>query len=756
MEQVKFGVIGVGGAWVFHSNACAESPVVKLVSVYDINEKQAAKVARRYRANEVKAYSDLREFLQSGIDAVLVMVPHAYHEEIVVQCAAAGKHVLCEKPMATTLEGCDMMIKATRDAGVRFMIAENHRFLPAHQYIHDAIRDGLIGDVLLVRAFEGVNEIPGLSQPDSWKGDLAKAGGGCFMDMGAHKFAALEWMLEDEVESVTAMLSKQAINLPEKAEDNALAMVRFAKGPVCEIVVSFTQMAPPFNSLEIYGTRGTILENHLWEKPVRIFSHHEAMGEHKQQWFEPEIEHASFPGYYTIEARHLYASFTRCVLEDREPEFTPEKAKSAIAGVLMGYLSAQMEKTATRDDLMGVAKKKGTRSIFENLAEHIPTNKNLPEVKRMKSIGFDRKRAEEIMNTYDLDLLIATTPVNVYYLSGLPTLHAAPNPILFALSNQYPNVAMMRRDGTVTLFNWGLFRSVDAFCWVADHRGTSGQKDVRKAMWSKIKKWGLVGKRIGVESWAPKYILDHLAAKNPDSEIVVADQAILDMRLIKSDEEIGLIEKATEITEKAIMACVKAAKEGMTDNDFLKLARKTIIEEGADGWDHFTLSIGDSDPEAPGTGTVAKKGDIIRFDFGAVYKGYVSDVNRHVVLGPISDEAAELIERLIQFQEYYEQRVKPGVNIRQLNEEAIAYYKAIKPDGLTFIVGHSIGLECEEHHLFGTMGVLDRPFEKNMVFEIEAWEPFSNTLIGVEDCYVVTKSGCRKITTLDKHMISVR
>jgi Xaa-Pro aminopeptidase len=179
-----------------------------------------------------------------------------------------------------------------------------------------------------------------------------------------------------------------------------------------------------------------------------------------------------------------------------------------------------------------------------------------------------------------------------------------------------------------------------------------------------------------------------------------------------------------------------------------------MIEEGADVWDHLTLSIGGSDPEAPGVGTVAKKGDILRFDFGAVYKNYVSDVNRHVVLGPVPGEATELIERLIQLQEYYEQRVRPGVNIRQLNEEANAYYKTIKPDGMTFAVGHSIGLECEEYHLFGTMGIADRQFEKNMVFEIEAWEKFGDTLIGVEDCYVVTGAGCRKITTLDKRMIS--
>ena len=377
MEAVRFGVIGVGSAWSFHSAGCAESSVLKFVSVYDINSARASETAERYRANEMRAYTDLQEFLHSEIDAVLILVPHAYHEEIVAQCAAAGKNVLCEKPMATTLEGCDMMIKATRDAGVKFMIAENHRFLPAHQYVHDVIQDGLVGDVLLVRAFEGVNEIPGLSQPDFWKGDPIKAGGGCLMDMGAHKFAALEWILEDEVESVTAMLSKQVTNLAEKAEDNALAMVRFANGAVGEIVVSFTQMALPFNSLEIYGTRGTILENHMWEKPVRIYSQHEAMAEHRQQWFEPEIEHAPFPGYYTISAKHLGEYFARCIIEDREPEFTPEQAKSAIAGVLMGYLSAQTGKAATRHDLMELATNRGTRSLLENLTKHIPTNKNL-------------------------------------------------------------------------------------------------------------------------------------------------------------------------------------------------------------------------------------------------------------------------------------------------------------------------------------------------------------------------------------------
>jgi len=229
---------------------------------------------------------------------------------------------------------------------------------------------------------------------------------------------------------------------------------------------------------------------------------------------------------------------------------------------------------------------------------------------------------------------------------------------------------------------------------------------------------------------------------------------MVDLRMIKSEEEIACIQKATEVTEKAITACIEAAKEGMTDNDFLKIARRVFVEEDMVGWDHLTLSIGDSDPELPGTGRVVKNGDNVRFDFGAIYKGYVADVNRHVVIGGVPEEAASLVDRLILLQEYFEQRVKPGVSIKELNDEAIAYYKTIKPDGMTFAVGHTIGLQCEETHLFGTMGYLDRTYEKGMVFEIEAWENYQGGLIGVEDCYVVTEDGIRKMTSLDKRMVS--
>lgn len=369
--MIRYGIIGAGSAWTFHRAGCRKNPKVKFVSAYDINEKKAKRTAKTFN---MTAYSNLDEFFKSEMDAVIIMVPHFLHEEMVVAAAEAGKHVLCEKPMATTLEGCDQMIQATRKAGVKFMIAENHRFLPAHQYIKDAVQKGWLGKVFLVRSYEGVNEIPGLMKPGFWKGHPIKAGGGSLMDMGAHKFATMNWILDDEVDSAYSWLTKQGTNLEEKAEDNAMIFLQYKQGAIAETVVSFTVNTLPTNTLEIHGTKGSIFENHMWEKPVKINSMHKDLGANRGIWYEPEIEHGIFPRYYEISARIEDAHFTDCILEDKDPEFTPEQAKAAIATILMGYLSAKRGKVATYADLMEVQRTKGTKSILEGLEKVVKNN----------------------------------------------------------------------------------------------------------------------------------------------------------------------------------------------------------------------------------------------------------------------------------------------------------------------------------------------------------------------------------------------
>ncbi|MFX0104399.1 MAG: Gfo/Idh/MocA family protein [Candidatus Hodarchaeota archaeon] len=371
MDFVRYGIIGSGAAFRFHQRAIRRNPQIKFKSIFDTNEKLGRLMAQK---NKMEYYDKLDEFLKSEIDAVIILVPHYLHEKYVIAAAEAGKHVLCEKPMTTTLEGCDLMIKATKKAGVKFMIAENHRFLPVHKYIMEAVQSGLLGKIFLVRSYEGVNEVEGLMKKGFWKGDPIKAGGGCLMDMGAHKFVTMNWILDDTVESAYSWITKQCTTLEEKAEDNAMVFLKYKKGTIAETIVSFTVVSPFNNSMELYGTKGTIIENHEWEKPVRIFSEHEDMGNNLGRWFEPEIEHGPALSHYLISMGYEDTHFTECILNDKEPEFTPEQAKEAIATVLMAYLSAKNGKTATRNELMKLYNTIGTKSILEGLEKVVQKN----------------------------------------------------------------------------------------------------------------------------------------------------------------------------------------------------------------------------------------------------------------------------------------------------------------------------------------------------------------------------------------------
>lgn len=364
MSFVKFGVIGCGQAATMHAIAVKRSSTVKFVSAYDVNEKILKRFVKRQK---VEPFTDLDQFLESDIDAVFIILPHHLHTKMVLEAAKKGKHVLCEKPMATSLEECDEMIAATKKAGVKFMIAENHRFLPAHQYIKDAISEGLIGEVFLGRAYEGAYDRPEkILDPNHWMFSYDKGGGGALFDQGVHKFAMLSWML-GEVESAQCWVYKALPSPPNKGDDTALVHLRFKSGAMVEVTVTTAAIHTPTNRLEVHGTKGTILEDHAWEKPVQIFS--TLKEEWEGQFYMPELEHGPFPRYYTISFRIEDTYFAECILNDKTPEFTPEEAKNAVAVAHLAYLAAKKNRNTTMDELMSFLKRKGTKGLFDGMED---------------------------------------------------------------------------------------------------------------------------------------------------------------------------------------------------------------------------------------------------------------------------------------------------------------------------------------------------------------------------------------------------
>ncbi len=372
MEFVRFGIIGAGDAATFHTLAFKNKPEAKMqfVSAFDVNEKNLKRLVTR---TKVTPYTDLDAFLQSEMDAVLICLPHFLHAEFTRKAAEAGKHVLCEKPMAPTIEECDTMIEAAQKAGVKLMIAENHRFLPAHRKVKELVEQGYIGNVYLGRTYEGAFcSAREFLDPDWWHFTFDKGGGGVLADQGVHKFTVLNWLL-GELDSGQAWLGKAYDSPATKGEDNAVMHLRYKNGAMIEVMLSSTTVHPLNNNLELHGTRGHLLEDHSWEKPIRVLSSH-CDAQRKGEYYEIAVEHGAYPHYYLISAYHEDTHFAECILNGHEPEFTPAQAREAVATVLLGYLSAQRGTAVSMEELKDIAKTTGTRHLLQGLGDVIYKN----------------------------------------------------------------------------------------------------------------------------------------------------------------------------------------------------------------------------------------------------------------------------------------------------------------------------------------------------------------------------------------------
>jgi predicted dehydrogenase len=375
MGQIKFGVIGCGNAAYFHMLPFKSLPNanLKFVAAYDVNEKSANQIGKTMK---VTPYTDIDKLLKSDLDAVLILVPHYLHASMVKKVAEAGKHVLCEKPMAPTLEECDEMIAATKKANVQFMITENHRFLPAHQLMKKFIQEGYIGDVFLGRSYEGAFcRHEEFTDPNLWHFTFDKGGGGVLADQGVHKFSMLNWFF-GEVDFVQAWLSKVLPSPPTKGEDNAMILMKYKCGAMIEVDITSTSVHPLTNRTELHGTKGSILEDHSWPSPIQLFSSH-PNAEKKGEFYAPVVEHGVYPKYYTIAARVEDTYFADCILNNQKPEFTPEQAKEGVAVVLCAYLSAKKGSPVTMAELRKIAEAKKTKTILEGLQPFIQQNQSL-------------------------------------------------------------------------------------------------------------------------------------------------------------------------------------------------------------------------------------------------------------------------------------------------------------------------------------------------------------------------------------------
>jgi UDP-N-acetylglucosamine 3-dehydrogenase len=324
---VRIGLIGCGAvARRFHMPAlrAADAEVVAFVSR---NPASAQSAANEWGSGKV--LGDWRELLElQEVDAVDICTPNYLHGEIAIASSRAGKHVLVEKPIASSLEDADAMVAAARHHGTILMTAHNVRYAPPFVAIRNEVAAGSAGEVISFRAAFGHSGPRDWSPESDWFFDAAQSGGGVLIDLGIHVADLLRAILSDEAIEVSAILGRGDSDV----EETAHVILRFAGGPIGSVHVSWNTRPAPDHQLSLFGTEGTI---HLDTATPPVFR--AASGEARPL----EIPSA---------ASDPYAEFVRAVETRPAPSpssMTGEDGRAALAIIDAAYRSAREGRTVT-------------------------------------------------------------------------------------------------------------------------------------------------------------------------------------------------------------------------------------------------------------------------------------------------------------------------------------------------------------------------------------------------------------------------
>ena len=335
-DEVGVGLVGSGFIGQAHAEAFALTPLASVRAVASRSPDRAAGFAARWGIPAW--YADYRELVaRPDVDLVSVAAPNHLHRDIVVAAAEAGKHVICEKPLARTLREADEMIAACRAAGVKLMYAEDICFAPKYVRAKELADEGALGDVYLVRQSE---QHYGPHSDWFWDPDLA--GGGVLMDMGCHGIEFARWVHgKPAVRSVTAEVGTFVHGQRTRAEDHAIVTIRFDGDRVGLIEASWAKPGGMDDRAEIVGSRGVTYADLVRGSSLSTFSdvgygYAVEKAPDTRGWtftMSDELWNGGFPQ----EMDH----FVRCVAEDAVPRETGEDGRAVLEIIYAAYRAAR-------------------------------------------------------------------------------------------------------------------------------------------------------------------------------------------------------------------------------------------------------------------------------------------------------------------------------------------------------------------------------------------------------------------------------
>jgi myo-inositol 2-dehydrogenase/D-chiro-inositol 1-dehydrogenase len=327
MREIRIAVVGVGRMGLTHAeNLARRVRGARLVAVTTSDAGRTAEA--RARCGDVAVYPTLEALLAASdpeagasaglaLDAVCISSSTSAHVENVVQCAAAGHHIFCEKPLALTLTDCDRAIAAVEQANVKLMLGHVRQFDAGHVEARRFIEAGAIGQPLVFRAISGDVDPPPPSFADP------AVSGGLILDAMYHDLYLSRWLLADE--PVRAYTEGGALVDPAIGAvgdvDNAVVSLRFAGGGLGTLYVSRTCRYGHDLRVEVIGDEGAVQIGRFRQTPVRLLDPQGV--HHDMPWTTPDRLGEAFVAEMQ--------AFVDCLVNDTPPPVTGRDSRATIA-----------------------------------------------------------------------------------------------------------------------------------------------------------------------------------------------------------------------------------------------------------------------------------------------------------------------------------------------------------------------------------------------------------------------------------------
>ena len=333
MSKIKVAVLGAG----FIANIHLESYTrfvhdAEVVALYGRTREHAEKLAEKYGVPAV--YDSIDQLFQEcDVDVVDICVPNYLHHDA---CMKAAKHVICEKPLAMTLEEADEMIAACESRGLKLMYAEELCFAPKYARAREMVMQNAVGNVYMLKQGEKHD-----GPHSKWFYSKETAGGGVMMDMGCHALAWFRWMNPGvAVKSVYADMKTVFHKAITDSEDNLICIVEFENGVIGVVETSWAKPGGMDDRIEIYGDKGVIYSDLFRGNSSLTYSTDgygyaaEKAGSTKGWTFT--IFEEAFNQGYPQELEH----FIDCVRNEKEPCVTGKDGRAVLEMIYAAYESA--------------------------------------------------------------------------------------------------------------------------------------------------------------------------------------------------------------------------------------------------------------------------------------------------------------------------------------------------------------------------------------------------------------------------------